>query len=186
MPVLQTPAVYCVTLSHLLFSPWVRRRIAAHFYNLGAASCSFLCARVKPWGFRTKCILGKKWVGFCEPSRLGRERPSRGRSLISLYSWKPGEIMYTTESFCSAREVFLFFVLQCVQQISVTPGKKEIWVKEEGSSLRLVTSKLIETFNSGRDTTRPKWKRNQACRGSEQENQRSYHPHVKNYMGPGK
>lgn len=33
-----------------------------------------------------------------------------GRSLISLSSWKPGEIMDMTESFCSAREVFLFFV----------------------------------------------------------------------------
>ena len=43
-------------------------------------------------------------------SRLVREPPSRGRSLLSLSSWKPGEIMDTTESFCSASEVFLFFV----------------------------------------------------------------------------
>lgn len=148
----------------------------------------FVCAGVKPWGFRTKCVLGKKWVGFCvRSSRLGRELPSGGRSLVSLYSWKPGEVMYTTESFCSASEVFLFFVLQCVQQqqICVTPGKEEIWVKEAGSSLRLVTSKLTEKFNSGRVATRPKWKRNRACQCSEPEDRRSYRSQVKNYVGLG-
>lgn len=111
-------------------------------------------------------------------SRLVREPPSRGRSLLSLSSWKPGEIM-DTRSFCSLS-------LQCVLQISVTPEKKEIWVKEQGSSTCLETTQLIEKFNSGRDARRPKRKRNWACRCSEQENRRSYHPQVKKLCGAGK
>lgn len=157
---LQMQAARWVIPSHLLLSSWAQRKIATHSYNLGTAPCSFLYARVEAIG---------DWEQSVSVERSGWDlvyaggwggTPSRGRSLISLYSWKPDEIMYTTESFCSASEVFLFFVLLCVQQISVTPGKKEIWVKEQGSSICLVTSKLIEKFNSGRDATRPKWKRN--------------------------
>lgn len=44
--------------------------------------------------------------------KVGRllRAPSRGRSRLSLSSQKPGEILDTTEPFCSSREVFLFFV----------------------------------------------------------------------------
>lgn len=90
----------------------------------------FLCVQEwRHWGFRTKCVLAKKWVGFRVCSRLGRKPSLPGEEsdfIIQLETWRNRVYDWI---FRSASEVFLFFVLQCVRQIPVMPGKKEIWVK---------------------------------------------------------
>ena len=173
--------------SCLFLLSWAQRKIAVT-HNLGAVPWSFLGGQEwRHQGLRTDCVLGKQWVGLYAAKLVGCWGPRLGggvgfhypvRNLVK--SWiRLNLFVHLVRSFCSLS-------LRCVLQISVTPGKKEIWVKEPGSSTWLVTSQLIEKFNSGRDATRPEWKRNRACWRSEQENRRSCHPGVKKLCGAWK
>ena len=123
----------------------------------------------------------------CKIGRLVRDPPLLGggvgfhypvRNLVKSWIWL-NLFVHLVRSFCSLS-------LRCVLQISVTPGKKETWVKGPGSFTWLVTSQLIEKFNSGRGATRPERKRNRACWCPEQESRRSCHPWVKKLHGAWK
>lgn len=173
-------ASYWLIPSCLLLLSWAQRKIAAHSYNLGAASFSPSqkgCASIgdleqsvslgrRGWDFTFS-----KWVAWDPLLPRGRggvwfHYPVG--NLVKSWIWL-NLFAQLVRSFCSLS-------LQCVLQISVTPGKKEMCVTELGSATSPVTSRRLEKFNSGRDAKRPNRKRNWAYRCSEQENRRSYQP----------
>lgn len=116
-----------------LFLSWAQRKIAAPSYDLGAAFCFFFFF----------CVCRSEGIGDLEQS-VSLQRS--GWDFVWAVGWGgnpslPGEesdFIIQLETwwdrvhdwiFRSASEVFLFFVLRCVRQIPVIPGKKEIWVK---------------------------------------------------------